>query len=851
MKSHYALLFFTWLCHGLFAQTVDLKYYLPDIAYDQNIPTPKEFTGHEVGEWHITHDKLYFYAIKLAELSDRIEAVEHARSHEGRPLIHLVVTSPSNHDRIEDIRENHVNLTNTAISHDIDIENMPVVIYQGCSIHGNEASGSNAAMAMMYYLAAAQDERIQRLLDEAVILFDPSFNPDGLQRFSTWVNSHRGENLISDPVSREFDEAWPGGRTNHYWFDLNRDWLLLTHPESRGRIVTFHQWKPDILTDHHEMGSNSTFFFQPGIPARTNPNTPAINQELTYKIAEFHGRALDAIGSLYYTKESYDDFYYGKGSTYPDAHGCIGILFEQASSRGHLRETDHGLLSFPFTIRNQVTTMFSTQDAGISMRKELLEYKRNSFLEARTLAQQNPVKGYVFGDPKDPVRVSRFVDILLRHQIEVYRLQNDLTVQNRKFEGGKDFVVSLNQDQYRLAKSIFETVKTFQDSLFYDVSAWTMPLAFDIPYAAITGSLEHNLGALITESDITTGRVQGTENPYAYLIDWDQFNAPSLLQRLKAKGLIVKVSNEPFIIDVKGEAMSFDRGTLIIPVGNNQSLEAMALRNLLQDLSSELRVHVTGVATGLVLEGVNLGSRSSSAVEEVRPLMIIGDGVSSYDAGELWHHFDHVLGLTVPMVDARDFGRVRLSDYNLLIMPHGSYGPMNNRTEALKEWAQAGGNIVAIRGAIRWLKNREIINLDVVTEESDAGKVRESSFAQAQEERGALVTGGMIAQIRIDVTHPLFYGYNRDHLAVFHRGNDYYKPVSDIYSTPARYTDKPVLSGYLHKKNEGMMKGSAAVFTSRVGRGKVIGLADNPVFRGYWWGSAKLLANAIFFGAAM
>ena len=172
-------------------------------------------------------------------------------------------------------------------------------------------------------------------------------------------------------------------------FDLNRDWLLLTHPESQGRIKVFHEWKPDILTDHHEMGTNSTFFFQPGIPSRTNPNTPELNQELTYKIAEYHGNALDKIGSLYYTKESFDDFYYGKGSTYPDAQGCIGILFEQASSRGHLQESANGLLTFPFTIRNQVTTMLSTQDAAVGLRKEILEYKRQSFLEARELARKN------------------------------------------------------------------------------------------------------------------------------------------------------------------------------------------------------------------------------------------------------------------------------------------------------------------------------------------------------------------------------------------------------------------------------------------------------------------------------
>jgi len=294
---------------------------------------------------------------------------------------------------------------------------MPVVIYQGNSIHGNEPSGGNGALATAYYLAAAQGEYIDDLLDNAIILLDPCYNPDGFQRFSSWVNSHKGKNLISDPNSREYNEVWPRGRTNHYWFDLNRDWLLLTHPESQGRIRHFHHWKPDILTDHHEMGSNSTFFFQPGIPSRTNPNTPKLNQELTAEIATFHAAALDEIGSLYYSKESFDDYYYGKGSTYPDAQGCIGILFEQASSRGHYQSTDHGILTFPFSIRNQVATMLSTQKAGLALRKDLLEYKRKSFKEAQSLASSNGVKGYVFNDDGDPYRAERFIAILQQHQI--------------------------------------------------------------------------------------------------------------------------------------------------------------------------------------------------------------------------------------------------------------------------------------------------------------------------------------------------------------------------------------------------------------------------------------------------
>ena len=247
-------------------------------------------------------------------------------------------------------------------------------------------------MLYAYHLAALQGKEIEETLSKTIVLLDPCYNPDGLNRFANWVNVHKSKNLSADPANREYNEPFPRGRTNHYWFDLNRDWLPSQHPESQGRIKNFHEWYPNVLTDHHEMGTNSTYFFQPGIPSRTNPNTPEENQELTKKIANFHAKALDKIGSLYYSEESFDDFYYGKGSTYPDANGCIGILFEQASSRGHLQESINGLVSFPFTIRNQLTTSLSTLEADQILRKDLLDYQRRFYQSGIATAKNQHLK---------------------------------------------------------------------------------------------------------------------------------------------------------------------------------------------------------------------------------------------------------------------------------------------------------------------------------------------------------------------------------------------------------------------------------------------------------------------------
>ena len=840
-----ALLFMSQL---VWAQDIDLSYYLPqDITYDQSIPTPKEVIGHEVGEWHVTHDKLYYYMKELAEASDRVSITEYARSHENRPLVYLTITSEKNRENLEEIRLEHKKLTDPSESGSVDIDNMPVVIYQGNSIHGNEPSGGNGALATAYYLAAAQGAYIDDLLDNAIILLDPCYNPDGFQRFSSWVNSHKGKNLISDPNSREYNEVWPRGRTNHYWFDLNRDWLLLTHPESQGRIKHFHHWKPDILTDHHEMGSNSTFFFQPGIPSRTNPNTPKLNQELTAEIATFHAAALDEIGSLYSRQESFDDYYYGKGSTYPDAQGCIGILFEQASSRGHYQATDHGILTFPFSIRNQVATMLSTQKAGLALRKDLLEYKRKSFKEAQSLASSNGVKGYVFNDDGDPYRAERFISILQQHQIPVYHLNQSTD----DFDTAGSYYVPLDAKQYRLTKSIFEEVHEFQDSLFYDVSAWTLPHAFNLPCREVGAGAGLRGDLVDMDKDMVSGNMIGSGRPYAYLIPWHQYLAPRLLDQLHKQGVIVKLANQDFSSRIGDEELAFKAGTLIVPTGNNQGMDAAEMSSLMTSLAQDNHLNIYITNGGQTSVGVDLGSRSSNLLPAQNIMMVVGDGVNSYDVGEMWHHFDQVLDIPVSMIEMDDISRVDLSAYTTIILPDGRYNGLNSSATDLKDWIRGGGNLVAFKGAINWLDTKDIVSVDTKGGGMSGSSKDRKPYSAAGADRGARVTGGMIARGQVDTTHPLFYGYNREEMYFFKRGNSYYEHSSNVYNTPAVYDENPIASGYLHKNNEERLKSAAAVLVHNNGSGQVICIVDNPLFRGYWWGGSKLFANAIFMGSTL
>ncbi|MEL6484888.1 MAG: M14 family metallopeptidase, partial [Bacteroidota bacterium] len=396
---------------------------------------------------------------------DRITLEERGKTFEGRQLPLLTITSPENHKNIETIRKEHIALTDGEVS---DVSGMPIVVYQGFSIHGNESSGTNAAVVYAYYLAAAEGNEIEAALKNSVVLLDACMNPDGLQRFAYWANIHKSQNLNPDNNDREYREVWPGGRTNHYWFDMNRDWLPVQLPESRARVETFHKWLPNILTDHHEMGTNSTFFFQPGEPDRVHPLTPKLNQELTKEIGNFHAAALDKIGSLYYSEEGFDDYYYGKGSTFPDVNGSIGILFEQGSSRGHIQESENGILTFPFTIRNQFTASLSTLTAANALREKILDFQKSYYANLRQEASRMKTKGIVFGDPKDITRTNSLAEILYRHKIRFHSLKQDMTAGGKTFKKDHAFIVPMDQKNPRLINAMFEKRTTFKDSIFYD-----------------------------------------------------------------------------------------------------------------------------------------------------------------------------------------------------------------------------------------------------------------------------------------------------------------------------------------------------------------------------------------------
>lgn len=818
-------------------EKINLSYYLPqDITYDQEIPEPQEVLGYVPGEWHVTHDLLLNYMRELAKSSSRISIENRGTTYEGRPLILLTITSKENHQNLEEIRKNHVKLTEAG-AENMNTSNMPIVVNQGFSIHGNEPSGSNAALLAAYYLAAAQGPEIEDLLKNTVILFDPSFNPDGLQRFSYWANSNKSKNINPDPQDREYSEVWPGGRTNHYWFDMNRDWLPVQLPESRVRLKTFHDWYPNILTDHHEMGSNSTFFFQPGIPSRTHPLTPALNQELTKEIGTYHAAALDEIGSLYYTEENYDDFYYGKGSTFPDINGSIGILFEQGSSRGHAQETDHGVLTFPFTIRNQFTAALSTLKAAHQMRVKILDYQRNFYVNARKNASNG---AYAFGNSKDASSAYHLAEILKRHKIEVHEVQESFEENGKTFRPGSSYIVPKNQRQQRLLEGMFEKRTTFEDSLFYDISAWSLPLAFNLDFSE--DAPLKRAGEAIDQLQQPSPAPVSKSN-YAYLMEWHDYDSPKALNKILEKGLRAQVGMQQF----EAEGKKYDYGTILIPV-QNQDLDPTELHTFLTEVSQNSSISITGVKSGLT-QGVNLGSNQFRALKPQKVALLVGEGITSYDAGEIWHLFDQRYGMKITKLDLKNLSRADLSRYTDIILSNSWTNSLDkNAAKKLKTWVNNGGTLIGYRNAAHWLKNNKFIKMELEENEVEAKNV---SFEERLDFSGAQGIGGAIFEAEQDRSHPVNFGYKNNRLPLFRNTTIFIKADSVSYKNPIKYTNSPLLSGYISKPNLEIIPGTVPFKAGRLGKGKVMVFTDNTNFRAFWFGTNKLLMNAIFFGDEM
>ncbi|HEY5691926.1 MAG TPA: M14 family zinc carboxypeptidase [Cyclobacteriaceae bacterium] len=816
--------------------------------FDSNIPTPEQFLGYPIGDWHTRHDQIVSYFEELARISPKAHFQIIGYTNERRPQVVLTITNPENYARIDQIQKEHASLTDP--NQTVAINNMPVIVILGYNVHGNEPSSSEAAMLTAYYLVASQGDQANKILSESVIHIDPNYNPDGRDRHSTWANMHKGFPPVADPMDREHNEGWPRGRFNHYWFDLNRDWLPLAHVESQNRIEFYHKWYPNVCTDYHEMGTNGTNFFEPTKPyGSENPVVPRENYDKLNPLFEkYFVEALDEIGSLYWAKEVFDNSYPGYGSTYPDIHGGLGLVFEQASSRGHVQQSDTRIVTFPFTIRNHVRTSLATIRASVENRELLLKHQQDYFKSALEEGRRSNIKAYVFGDSNDKGRTNAFVDLLLKHRIETYALASDLTVGGNRYENGKAFVVPTDQRQYRMVRSMFEKVTTFNDSVFYDASAWTMSLGYGLPNEALTASTKYSRGNKMTFADIAPKPAPVPKSSYAYLFEWNEYYAPKALYHLLINNVYAKASFKPFAAVVNGVKKNFGYGTIMISVAD-QDISSDELFNHIKEASKLSGLDIYTVDTGKNPEGVYLGSGNMRTIQVPKVMMLIGDGASPTEAGAIWHMLDTKVGMPITKVDIDQFDRVDLQDYNTIIAVSGNYSFGEKGIEKIKSWMQSGGTLILQRTAVNWAIRNKLIDEQLVKEKEGKTEAKRLDYGTAQDYLGSKEIGGSIYMADLDITHPLGFGYSRRALPVYRNHEVFIEPSKSPFSTVIKYTANPLLSGYINSENLNKIKNSVSLQVSSVGRGRAILFVDDPTFRGYWYGTNKLFFNALFFGS--
>ena len=817
-------------------------YFFPGASgLDAAIPSPAQFLGYPIGSRFTRHDRLVAYFEQLARVSDRVQVEHIGRSYEDRPLLLVTLSSPRNLARLDTIKAQRRQLVDPAAPIPADA---PAVAWLGYSVHGNETSSGEAAMLTAYYLAASQDDETLRWLDQAVVVIDPAQNPDGRDRAANWHNGWGGRHASADAADREHVEPFPGGRVNHYFTDLNRDWLAIAQEDTRPKVEHFHQWYPNIQIDFHEMGKDSTYYFEPSPKSMESPLLPKSSYEANHWLARFHAQALDSIGSLYYTGENFDNFSPIYGSTYPDFHGAVGVTVEQASSCGLVQESVNGPLHFDFTVRNQVATGLASVRGAVEDRDRLFALQKDFFRSALKQAADYGVRDWVFGDANDPTLSRQLLALLLSHRIEVRELSREVTVDGKRFSPGSAWVVPARQPQFRLAHAIFEFTPEVAGDVFYSGTSYAVAPAYGLNFAASRSGVAS--GGVVTGVPEAPAGVQGGPAGYAYVLDLRDFGAYRLVGALQSAGLRVRSAFSGFSAATARGERAFSHGAVVIPVAG-QTLEGAALHARIDAVAREAGVVVDTLATGRSSGGIDLGSDSVKAVRTPAVALVMGEGVNATEIGSAWFALDQHLGVAASKLEPSRLGSTNLSRYTTIVLSSGTYDAVPETTvAALKAWIQAGGSLVTWGSGARWAAAKGLATLEVKEPAKPAPE--RLDFGTQRDVFALRRVSGNILGADIDLSHPLAFGLQQRSILVNKETGLVFGTNSNPYLNVVRIDDKPRVNGYLSQENLQRVAGTTWAQVLPAGQGNVVVFADDPVHRKYWHGTERLLLNAVLLG---
>jgi hypothetical protein len=815
------------------------------------LQSPEQFLGYKVGSRYTPHWKVVSYFQHVAANAPKmVKLQQYGQTNEGRPLMVAFISSEENMGNLEAIRVNNLRLANLTKDRAAPNENAPAIVWMSYNVHGNETSSSEAALLTVYAMVDPANTKTKEWLKNTVVVLDPCINPDGRDRYVNWFNSVVGTKANPRMDTREHRDPWPGGRSNHYNFDLNRDWAWQTQVESQQRMKLYNQWMPQIHVDFHEQGINEPYYFAPA----AEPFHEVITQwqrDFQTTIGKNHAKYFDANGWLYFTKLRFDLFYPSYGDTYPTYNGAIGMTYEQgggpAGGAAALTEEGDTLTLYDRAIHHYTTGISTVEISSINANKLITEFRK--FFNKGVSTGFGEYKTYVIkSNPKDAEKIQALTQLLDKNGIE-YGSGNGAGKGYNYFTGKEesfsiatgDLVVSAFQPRSAMVQVLFEPKSKLSDSATYDITAWSLPYAYGLQ--AFASKEKINAGAYQKPASVTNTAADA----YAYVIKWEGVQSAKAAGLLLQKGITLRYSEVPF--EVNGQ--KFDRGSIIVMKTSNQSVGTQLWKHV-ADAANAANVKTYPVSTGFVDNGGDFGSDLVTPLKLKRVVLLTGEGVSSLGAGEIWHFFDKELEYPVSLVYANDFGRINWQETDVIIMPDGNYRFMSDKTslDQLRDWISKGGKVVALESAVAAFARLEWSGLK--SKKTDEATTKEkdpyaplSLFENRERDYVRNITPGSIYKVELDNSHPLAFGYPNYYFTL-KMDDNIYDFMNGGWNVGV-IKKEGQLAGFVGSRLKDRLKDGLLFGVQPVGRGSVVYLTDDVMFRNFWENGKLMLCNAVFF----
>ena len=829
---------------------------LLSIAVVSQSKSPAAFLGYELGDRFTRHHRVVDYFKHIADENNNVKLMQYGETYENRSLQLAFITAPKNFSKLEDLRTNHLKSIGILKG---DADSDITIVWLSYNVHGNESVSTEAAMKTIHALVDPNNLETKKWLENTIVIIDPCINPDGRDRYVNWYNQYQNQPYNSNPDSKEHHKPWPGGRANHYLFDLNRDWAWASQIETQSRLKQYNKWMPHVHVDFHEQGVNSPYYFAPAAEPYHEVITD-FQRDFQVQIGKNNAKYFDKNGWLYFTKEVFDLLYPSYGDTYPMYNGAIGMTYEQGGSgrAGLAIETaDDDILTLKDRIAHHYTTGLSTLEMA-SLNPDKLTKEFVSYFKK---AKQNPsgkYKSYVVSGKNGKDKLNSLKKLLTTHQIDFGMATSNASVKAFDYQNNKttsvrftsnDMVINTNQPKSNLINALFEPETKIPDSLTYDITAWALPYSRGLEAYAVTNPI----ASKSMPEDAVGANPDGVKTPYAYLAKWNSTIDVSFLVYVLQHNIKVRFSEFPFTIDGK----NYDAGTLIITQRGNEKL-GEKFDTIIREATQKFDRKVTGVATGFVSKGKDFGSNSVNYLKAPKIAVLSGNGVSSLGFGEVWHFFEQQIQYPITVLGTEYFNRIDLDKYDVLVLPSGSYSSVldEDKLSEVEKWVQEGGRLVAIDRALNTFADSDDFDLsnykdeDEKTEKEKEEKERKEKlilqrYDQLERQSLSDIITGSIFKATMDNTHPLGFGYAKNYHTL-HQNCNRFAYLKNGFNVSVIKSKNDLVSGFAGVNALNAVEKSLVFGVEKKGKGAVVYLADNPLFRSFWDNGKLVFCNAVF-----